>query len=385
MWNVALRNLWQRRLRSLLTMLGVAVAVQLYLTISSIMASYELDLQGQLSAMAGRVFVQRPTADEGGLEEFPSPGSSIELEVARELLAIEGLDGAASSAILYVPLTRSPAPGLPPSTLALGIEPGHEEAFLGDLDVETGQKVLQGTDGVVLGRGAAEHYAAEDGSPAGCGDTIEILGRPLTVTGVLGRSPNLYRGMIMMDLSTAQDLFNRQGNVSAVILTAARVDDVPAVQAAVEARYPELEAAGQDDIAEDAREMLTTMDVFFDLINTTVVAVVFLFVTIVMFVAVMERRRDIGVLRAIGARRATVFGMVASESLALSLGGVILAWPIWALIGGLFIGEFASSPEVILSGWLEMGLLAIVVGVAASLVPAWRAVRVDPLEALRYE
>jgi putative ABC transport system permease protein len=385
MWYIALRNLWERRLRSLLTMLGVAVAVQLYLTISSIMASYELDLQGQLSALAGRVFVQRPTAEEGGLEEFPSPSSSIEWEVAADLLAVDGLDAAASSAILYVPLTRSPAPGLPPQTLALGIQPGHEEAFLADLEVETGVRSLQGPDGVVLGRGAAEQYGAESGSPAECGDTIEILGRPFTVIGVLGRSPNLYRGMIMMDLSTAQGLLNRRGNVSAVILAAARVDDVEKIQAAVEESYPELQAAGQDDVAEDAREMLKTMNVFFDLINTTVIAVVFLFVTIVMFVAVMERRRDIGVVRAIGARRRTVFGMVACESLLLSLGGAILAWPIWGLVAGLFIGEFASSPDVILSGWLSMGLLAVVVGVAASLVPAWRAVRVDPLEALRYE
>jgi ABC-type lipoprotein release transport system permease subunit len=385
MWYVALRNLWQRRLRSLLTMLGVAVAVQLYLTISSIIASYDLDLQAQLSAMGGRVFVQRPAADEGGLEEFPSPSSSIEAEVADELLELEGLDGAASSAILYVPLTRSPAPGLPPSTLALGIEPGHEEAFLADLDVESGQRALQGPDGVVLGRGAAEHYGAESGSPAACGDTIHILGRPFTVLGVLGRSPNLYRGVVMLDLSTAQELFNRRGTVSAVILAAARVDEVETIQAAVQERYPELEAADQEDIADDAREMLRTMDVFFDLINTTVVAVVFLFVTIVMFVAVMERRRDIGVLRAIGAGRIKVFRMVASESLLLSLGGVVLAWPIWALIGGLFIGEFASSSEVVLSGWLHMGLLAVVVGVGASLVPAWRAVQVDPLEALRYE
>ncbi len=385
MWNVAFHNLLQRRMRSLLTMLGVAVAVQLYLTMSSIMISFELDLENQLSAMAGKVYVQRPTSEEAETEEFPSPSSSIEERVANELLALEGVNREASSAILYMPLTTSPAPGLPPSKLAMGIEAGHEDAFLGGIEVEQGVGVLESPNAVILGSAAAESYSSENQLPVGPGDSILVLGQEFAVVGVLGKSPNLFRGMVMMDLQTAQDLFNRQGNVSAVILHASAIDDLALVQTAVEMNYPDLKASGRADIVAEFRARLDSMEGFFDMINGTVVAVVFMFVTIVMFVAVMERRRDIGVLRAIGARKMTIFGMVASESLILSLGGAILAWPLWASIGSYFIGEFSSSPDVIFSGWLDMCLLVIFVGIGASLVPAWRAVRVDPLEALRYE
>ncbi|TET49479.1 MAG: ABC transporter permease [Anaerolineales bacterium] len=386
MWYLALRNLWQRRLRALLTVLGVAVAVQLFLTMSGIMTSYEVDLQRQLSTLAGKVFVQRPTAEEGVLDDFPAPSSSIEAGVALQLLEIDGVDRAASSAILYVPLSRSPAPNLPPTTLAVGIELGHEGAFLGDLEVDAGQLSLDGPDSVVLGQRAAEQYAPEgsDG-PAEPGDTIEVLGRSFTVVGVLESAPNLFTGMVMMELSSAQELFNRQGNVSAVILAATSVDDVPAIRAAVSASFPELEAASQDDIAAGAREMLAGMNIFFGMINSTVIVVAIVVVTIVMTVSVLEQRRNIGILRAIGARRGAIFSMVAGEALVLSLLGAICAWPLWALFSGMFIGDLLVSAEGLVSGWIQMLMLALVVGLFSSLLPAWRAVRVDPLEALRYE
>jgi putative ABC transport system permease protein len=385
MLKVAVNNLLQRRLRAALTMLGVAVAVQLFLTMSSINISFELDLENQLTAMAGKVYVQRPTSEEAEAEEFPSPSSSIEQDVANQLLMMDGVNREASSAMLYVPLTTTPAPGLPPSKLALGIESGHENAFLGGIEVEFGTGVLEFPNAVILGQAAADLYRVEGQPPVGPGDTIKVLDQELEVVGVLGKSPNLYRGMVLMDLNTAQDIFNRRGNVSAVILSAESIDDLAQMQTTIGIEYPDLKASDQADIVAEFRARLESVEGFFAMINGTVVAVVFMFVSIVMFVAVMERRRDIGVLRAIGARRIAIFQMIASESLILSLGGAILAWPIWFVIGEYFIGEFSSSPEVIFSGWLEMGVLVIVVGIGASLVPAWRAVRIDPLEALRYE
>jgi putative ABC transport system permease protein len=106
---------------------------------------------------------------------------------------------------------------------------------------------------------------------------------------------------------------------------------------------------------------------------------------IVMIIAVMERRRDIGVLRAIGASRATVFGMIASEALLLSVLGALLAGPLWAFIRVFVEIGTVSAADVILTKWLNISLLAILTGLGASLLPAWKAVQVDPLEALRYE
>lgn len=384
MWQMTLRNIWQRRLRSLLTILGIAVAVQVNLTVNGVISGYESDLKNQMSALAGRVFVQRPTTDGSGMEEFPSAASSIADDLALALLNLEGIDAATSSAILYIPLASPPMSGLPPALSAVGIEPGHEKAFLCDLEIASGESILQDAQSVILGPGAADQYGPTEDQPAEPGDSIELLGQWFIVAGVLEAAPGLFDGMVMMDLGTAQALLERPGSVSAVILSVKDVENVDPIRTAVEKLDPRLQTGSQEEITAAALEMMDVTAEYTGMINSVVVVVVFLFVTIVMIVAVMERRRDIGVLRAIGAPRRTIFGIVASESLVLSIAGVLLAWPIWGLIGSFFVGEFVSPGDVILSAWLDMGMLALVVGVGASLIPAWRAVRVDPLEALQY-
>jgi putative ABC transport system permease protein len=383
LWDIAWRNMWQRWLRSLLTILGVAMAVQLYVTMSGIMLVYEQDLQKQLSAFAGKVIVQQPMGEEGSDEEFPSPSSSIEGATADDLLTLEEIDRNSSSALLFVPLARAPGPNLPPAVMAVGIEPGHEAAYLGSFQVESGEADLARADSVILGRSAA-HYYQEEGveGPVAPGETIEIQGQTFSVAGVLESAPNLFSQSVLMPLSTAQSLFRRPDVVSAVVLTAGNVEDTAAISAQIQTRFPGLAPSTQDDIAENANKMLEGQRLFFAAIKDTVIIVAGVVITIVVVVAVMERRREIGTLRAIGARRSAIFSLVVGESLTLSLVGAIMALPLAFVMNWVLgFGDFADVPPA----WLGSILATVIVGVLASLLPAWQAVRVDPLEALRYE
>ncbi len=103
----------------------------------------------------------------------------------------------------------------------------------------------------------------------------------------------------------------------------------------------------------------------------------------VMLVAVLERRQEIGIRRALGATRAAIAGQFLTEAAVLTtVGGV----------GGLGLGAGATAVGAARNGWtldlpVEVAGLALVgaavVGVAAGLHPAWRAVRLDPAEAVR--
>jgi putative ABC transport system permease protein len=332
LWDVAWRNMWQRWLRSLLTILGVATAVQLYVTMSSIMLVYEKDLQKQLGAFTGKVIVQQPMGEQVGDEEFPSSSSSIEGAIADDLLTLEGINRNTSSALLFVPLARPPGPNMPPAVLAVGIEPGHEAAYLGSFQVEDG------------------------GGPVAPGETIEIQGQTFSVAGVLESAPNLFSQSVLMPLSTAQSLFRRPDVVSAVVLTAGSVEDTAAISAQIQTLYPHLASSTQDDLAENVEEMLEGQR--------------------------LERRREIGTLRAIGARRSAIFSLVIGESLTLSVIGAIAAFPLAYVMNWILrFGNYGDIPPA----WLGSILATVIVGVLASLLPAWQAVRVDPLEALRYE
>ena len=117
------------------------------------------------------------------------------------------------------------------------------------------------------------------------------------------------------------------------------------------------------------------------MINTTVLVVAAIVVLIVMAMAIMERTREIGILRALGAKRRTVLLTVLYESVMICLiGGVFGILFAWFLMVGVF-GASLATPAVI----GQAIAVAFVVGIVASLYPAWRATRINPVEALRYE
>ncbi|MBN2084845.1 MAG: ABC transporter permease [Anaerolineales bacterium] len=324
--DIAFKTLWRRKLRTLLTVLGLATAIQLYMMMTAILSFYDTDIQQQVAVFAGKVFIQRPMKAVGAGEDFPSMNSSIAAASADSILALEGVNRAESSALLFVPLQADMRPNMPPSYFIVGMEPGHEKAFLGNRKPQSGSLALQDPRGVILGTRAADHYRPE-GSPIAArpGDTIRVFEQEFTVIGVLEGASSLYNGMVIMPLESAQELFNRPDTVSAVILTPFRVDAVEEIQSAVHAAYPNLQASNQKDVADNAREMMSMQRAFFGLINQSTILTTIMVVMVVVLIAVMEQRKDIGTLRAMGSRKRRILGMVLGESLLLALGGGLMA------------------------------------------------------------
>jgi putative ABC transport system permease protein len=384
--DLALKTLWRRRLRSLLTILGVAAAVQLNLMLNSILTYYDWDIQQQVNSFAGKIYVQRPVLGTGAGEDFPSMNSSMAMDSAQAILALDGVNRERSSALLFVPLVPDIRPNMPPTYFVVGIEPGHETAYLSNLGAEEGKIILPTEHSVILGHGAAKHYQPVGSNAASKpGDVVQIQGVEFTVTGVLQQASTLYSGAILMPLETAQELFHHPDNVSAVVVTALKVEDIGTIKTDIEREFPALKASSQDEIAKNAKQMMVMQRMFFKIIQNSAILSTIMIVMVVVLVAVMEQRKDIGTLRAVGSRKWRILAMVVGESSIFGLAGGLVALPISILVGKwMGYGLFLSGADT-MRLWLGTLGICLLIGIAASILPAWLALRVDPLEALRSE
>jgi putative ABC transport system permease protein len=105
----------------------------------------------------------------------------------------------------------------------------------------------------------------------------------------------------------------------------------------------------------------------------------------IMLVSVTERTREIGIRKAIGARKQTILAQFISEAVILSqiggVGGIAVG-----ILGGNFLALIMETPAVFPVDWAIIGfVLCSIIGIVFGVYPAWKAANLDPIEALRYE
>jgi len=391
---LGVHTLMHRWARAALTSLGVAAVIAVYLGVSGGVGEAGPDVRAPFEALSGRIVVQQAVEGYSDAEAYPALSSLLPESDAEAILAMRGADPLTSSSVLFMPLARVASPGEPPAVLAVGVEPGHEAAFLDGLPVRDGQATLSGARTAILGPRAARYYAEAEGvETLLSGATVDIAGAEFEVVGLLEPGSALTDHAVLLPLRTGQDLFLRPGVVSAVILHMSDPASAGPAAAAVRERFPGLQVIGGESeggLEEPAPEIERGVVSFFEALKITVLLVAVLMISIVMVISVADQRRQIGILRAMGAGRPLIAGLVLTQAMVLSVAGTLLAWPVYALVmlslrSALAEANIEITLADLLPSWTRMFITALLVGGLASLWPAWQAVRVTPLEALRAE
>jgi len=374
MLDVACKNLWARKTRSVLCILAVMVSVFLNGSTAAMNNwMYEM-MTSELARYMGKIYVQ-----QGG-SGYPPIDSSISQETAGAILARTdlGLNAAASAPLVFIRTERAMMPFMPADEMVIGVLAGKESALLGNVEAAAGANRFDASE---QGNVAILGEAMAESSGASVDQAIAINGQTVRVIGILKKSSmDSVNISAVVPLETAQRIFAKEGTVSAVLLTPDDVNRTTEVAATLRRDYPALEVATQDDMLAEAEEVLQMPMFYMGTMSLTafIVAVAVIMSTMVM--AVMERTREIGTLRAIGASRRLILGTILTEILLLSLiGGVP---------GTLLSVPMAAVMETTLptAGQLtQIVFFAVVAGALGGLYPAWRATQVNPLEALRYE
>jgi putative ABC transport system permease protein len=402
-FNLSYKNIRERMSRSILTLLGIAVGIMAIVSLIAIGEGMNVAVSSELSTLSDTIIVQ---VGEGfsifNFGQNGNSGSDDEYLTERDISDIERIPGVKdvspqlsgagilsfNGEIVGVSLTGMDSD-------IMKVQYGFEDLDSGDL-IDSGEQ-----NKVIIGYDVAYNYF--DANIA-VNDMIMINGNKLQVHGIFAE----FSGGGLTSSDDAVIMLTRdykkvtgESNIKSAVVTVYNVNEVDPI--ADEIEYVVNENHGDEDFA-SATTLSSILDSILSILGilqTVLIAIASIALIVAsigimntMLTSVMERTREIGIMKAIGATNKDIMLIFIIEGILLSvIGGAF----------GIFLGVFGSQAisSILLS--FEMGgggsfepvisLVAIVlaisvsllVGVLSSLYPAWRAAQMSPIEAVRYE
>jgi putative ABC transport system permease protein len=217
------------------------------------------------------------------------------------------------------------------------------------------------------------------------GSTLRIINRDWRVCGIV--EPGKLARLIL-PLKRLQELTANTGKLSTVFVKLDSSSDLQEVMASLKAQLPNYQLYSLEELTSlYSVSSVPGLSAFIGVIIGLSVVVGFLVVFLSMYTAVLERTREIGILKALGASAAYVLNIILRETAVLALIGSVLGVGFSYLTRWLIVTLVpASLTQVIVPlWWLIAGGIAMVGALLGSAYPGWRAARQDPIEALSYE
>ncbi len=367
----AWKNLWRRRLRTLLTLGGIGMAIGAFVGLVGFSRSFE----------------------HAWLMMYLSSGTTM--DVVQQSFLNTSVDQADGAKLRALPQVELAAPmilnllALSSDVNALSYGWQADSYEFQSLHILAGRRFRDGQPEVMLGDLLAENLHVKPG------DTLQIEGSPFTVVGIYHGDSALEAGAVIMPLDQMQKLGGLQGKVTAFHLRLrppppgeSEKEYLAAVSAEIEKMFPRLRAIPAAQRASDNQLVQLSHAAAW---GTSCIALLIgiLGIANTMAMSVFERTREIGILRALGWKRWRVMLLIQLEAAALGVAGGLLGMVVG--FGALRLLAVLPQTATIVSSSIPVTLLAEALGIAilagliAGAVPAWRGAQLSPVEALRHE
>jgi putative ABC transport system permease protein len=405
---IALRAVGAHRLRSALTMLGLIIGVSAVILLTAIGNGVQKSVNARLQPLASLITIVPTTGNiPGGVAPRNlTDADAAALQKAPDIAAV-------------IPEVTAPAliktVTAAPTAQSLGTVVGSTERWLevNDRDMGAGSffdeaQVRSAARVVVLGTTTVDNLFGGD-SAAALSSRIRVNSQTFKVIGVMQSAGLPDDKDVVMPLDSARNYVFGHGDIlNHATVQAASVAAVPAAEQEVnnilDARHRIKNPATRDFEAQSLTATIATQSQIFQLLSLFTIAVATISLLVgtigilnIMLVSVTERTREIGIRKAIGATNRAILSQFLVESIVLAgfggLIGVVIGVGLSGL-GGMLAPAFAPylgstfagfRPDVTLLPVVASFVISLTIGLIAGGYPAYRAVRLRPVEALRYQ
>jgi len=394
---MAFRNLRRRKLRTGLTLLGIVVGVSLMVALFAIGEGMNAEMKAQLRNIGGSDLI---IYNQGGTrgERVALAGDPMSEKLIAQVKAVPGVEEATGILTGYGEARKN-------QTYIIGIDPEPYFHLNGDLNIIEGRTLLPSDldqYGAVIGINLAEELNITVGSHLNTkswGGAVDANSISFIIVGICETgNPRQDRGMFV-HLSHAQYILQSKDSYGSgerqVTQIMAKTSD-PSKADEVAKRMGEAIPGVRIFVAramiQRVQQSMGTMVLFLEGIGSVAIVAGCIGILNTMMMSVFERTREIGTLKAIGAKDRDILLIILTEAALIGVfaGAIGCATGaagtlLWAqLTQSERIGAISIRPIITPGVLISMFGMGVLVGVLAGLYPAWRASRLDPVEALKH-
>ena len=363
--NLITSNIRQRPIRTLVSVAGIALGVCLVMLFTGLAQGMSDDMQRRASNLRAEIIFTRP-----GSMQLTSSSANLSTKYVDRLKEIDGVEDALP--VIVNVLQGNRGIGLE------RIEGVDWEPFgrMNGIRIVAG-RAPQANDEVVIDETKARS------NKLGVGSVLKLFGdRPYQVAGIY--SPE-STARVKMSLMAMQDVFESPGKCTYIMIKVRNGIDKAEVAKRIATQLPGNKIQFTSDIFTSIEQSIPYLRVFLRVLVALAAVVSALVVMLAMYTTITERTREIGILKALGASRGYIVGIIEKEAIIISLIGLAVGFVLSFMAGFVIHRLYGLFFEFSWTWGLTAAGIGILGGAVGALYPALRASNLDAVNALAYE